>query len=282
MKKSLVVASVAATLVMAVASAGAATVTVFPGTTWFDQNTSAPLNTSQITADVARSGNGSLRVEGPRSRFATGTIFPTNATVSMGLLSALSAFSVDVRTDVVGSAPAASLPTIRLHLFDPTNNYRSELIWENAEVNTIAGPALGSWYSVDIFNDAMLWRFVNTGAPENGRTAPVGLANGTLSQSITDWINDTGPMAGQSGTAGTQSPFSAQTFIGGISIGIGGGATGYVGYADNLRVAFTGGSDTTYNFEVRQSAAVPEPASLALAAIALLAMGAAGRRQSRG
>ena len=52
--------------------ATAAPVIVLPATTWSDQNTSPPFNTSSITADAPRSGNGSLRVEGPRDGLLVG------------------------------------------------------------------------------------------------------------------------------------------------------------------------------------------------------------------
>lgn len=236
-----------------------ATVEVYPSTTWTEQSSGG---TSNINGTMPRSGSGSLEVLGPRSRFALGDI--TTFSTNLGLLSNLSAFNFEFRTDTLGSAPPGSYPIARIHVIDPTNNYVSELIWENAETANVAFTT-STWQSYDVFASNSLYRFVNfygpPGTPSGfgtGRTfsdLPPGGAQTV--QSISNWSANTDPSL-FNGSGLNQFGFSAAAYVVGFSIGIGGGATNYVGYADNVTIAF-GASSTTSNFE-----AVPEPSSLAL------------------
>jgi hypothetical protein len=248
----------------------AAIIEVLPGTTWTEQSTAGCPCTSSINGNQPRSGLGSLELIGPRSRFTFGD--GVGFTTNLGLLSSLTALSYEFRTDVLGSAPAQTYPVMRIVVADPTNSFVSELIWENA--NNFEVPFVtGTWQSADVFASNNLWRFVFPGATQ-GRTFNDPLPAGAESNfSITNWANATDTSLFNS-SGGSQSPFSAQAYIVAFSVGVGGGATGYLGYADNVTIGFNG-VNNTYNFE-----AVPEPSTFALMGGAIAALAFARRKRS--
>ena len=253
----------------------AETFVVTPGGTWTEQSTSGCPCTSSINGNVPRSGNGSLEIVGPRSRFALGDI--TGFTTNLGLLSALTSFSYEFLTSNLGSAPANSFPIARLHLYDPINTYGSELVWENAETSNVVF-SLNNWLTYDVFASSSLYRFVNFYAPSTpsgfgtGRTfSGPAITDAQTVQSIAAWsANTTSPLFRFGGL--DQYGFSANTYIVGVSIGIGGGATNYLGYADNVTLGFNNLSDT-FNFET------PEPSTYALMALGLGLMAARLRKR---
>jgi hypothetical protein len=259
-------------------AAHAATIEVFPGTTWTEQSTFSCPCISSINGNMPRSGNGSLELSGARNRVAFGDI--TTFSTNLGLLSNLTALSFEFRTDNLGSAPPNSYPIMRVHVVDPTNGYVSELIWENGETTNVPFTT-GTWQSYDVMASNSMYRFVNFYVPStpsgfgtNRTFSDLPPGGGQTVQSITNWSNNLDTSLFNSAGL-NQFGFSSAAYIAGFSVGIGGGATNFLGYADNVTIGF-GGVNNTYNFEM-----VPEPSTFALFGLATAALAFARRRKNR-
>lgn len=252
------------------ATASAAIVTVLPGDlSWGNPaGENADSGSSAITAAMPRTAGetGSLELTGGRTRFI-GLGNPYSAASNLGSLNDVTALAFDFMIALGSSNPYNPdyTPALRLHIWDGAQ--RSELIWEAAYNGLYGSLDNGNWYSTG--TNGNFWRF-QTGFGQTNQ--PIGGA--MVVQSITDW-------AAGSSNDGTDW-YSDAAYVSAISIGVGSGATSsYRAYADNV-VFNIGGNDRTFNFEVRQAAStVPEPASLALAAVALGGMLATGRRRRR-
>ncbi len=201
--------------------------------------------TAGITDTIGRSGNGSLELTGPRTRFAIGNIYSAANDRSLALLSDVTALTFDWRIAGDSSNPYNPdyTPALRLHIWDAGASVRREIIWEGV-YNNVYGPQTSpdQWYS-----SAATDRFY------------VGAGNENAGVTIAQWANS----------------FAAGSFVTAISVGSGGGAGAYHAFADNVTLT-TGTGSTTYNFEV---AAVPEPASWALMLTGFGLVGAAMRRR---
>ncbi|MEK7549453.1 MAG: PEPxxWA-CTERM sorting domain-containing protein [Patescibacteria group bacterium] len=202
-----------------------------------------------ITSTAPRSGNGSLELSGDRSRFILGNQY--NPASNLFLLNDVENLSFDYMIDPASSRTDYS-PAVRLHVWDGAQ--RSELIFEQVYNGPFA--AAGTWVTTSL--DAVFWRFVSgSGVTLDGGSQ--------VNLSISDW---------------TDQYFSDSAYVSAISRGQGSSASaGYKGYADNLRVGFTNGDSSLYNFEA--TAAVPEPATWALMLLGFGGAGAMLRRRKQ-
>lgn len=244
----------AAAALGAATAAQAGTVNVTPTNM---QGWSSPLGetavyggTAAITGTAARSGDGSLELSGPRSRFVLGTLYPNTTSASFGLVSDMRSFTFDwmLATDSNPNYNPLYTPALR---FTITNGVagtaKKEMIWEGVYNNTYNTTTLGQWYTSGVDD-----KFY------------IGAGNENAGKSIASWATD-------SSLAGW--------YVTGISVGHGGGAGAFHAFADNLTVTGVNGS-TTYNFDLTANAgAVPEPASWALMIVGVGAVGGAMRRR---
>ena len=243
-------AALAATLLFAFStSVQANVVEIYPSdTSW--QNLPAEIRdgaTSQITSTAPRSGNGSLEMIGQRSRFATGTIYPTAGSTQIALLSQVTGLTFDwmLAEESVRSYHPPYKPALRLHVWDAGAGLARQLVWEGAYNNTYNTTALGQWYSTSTTDN-----FYMIAEQEN------------FGKSVAAWAAELAP----------------GSFVTGISVGVGGGAgLQYHAFAGNVTLHTTGGS-TTYNFEL--GAAVPEPASWLMMIAGFGLIGSAMRRRT--
>lgn len=208
--------------------------------------------TAAITTTAPRSGNGSLELTGDRTRFAAGTIYPNAVSVSMADLSSVLGLTFDWRiaSDSTNPYNADYTPALRLHIFDAGANARKELIWEGAYNNTYGNTERDTWYTSSVEDKF----FITGGSELEGKT-------------IAQWA----------------STLNTGSFVGGISVGSGGGAgLGYNAFADNVTFLTTAGV-TTYNFEAANiAAAVPEPSTWAFMLFGFGAVGFAMRKRKGG
>lgn len=195
---------------------------------------------SFISGDFARSGNGSLQVQGDRTRYF-GLGNPFDQASNIGFLSDLSDFSFEWAI----SALSQSLlhpdytPALRLHVFD--NGQRSELIWEGAYNGAYGNIDKDQWYATSFSDNYYQW------------ISGVGVTE-IYNRTIGDW----------------QQIYSDQAYISAISIGAGSSVgNDYLAFADNVTIQFGNDTATTFNFEL-SATTVPAPSGILLISTGLL------------
>lgn len=176
---------------------------------------------------------------------------------SLGLLKDVNAFSYSWYRGATSTVDPWLAPSLRLLLTD-NQGHSGSLIWEPVYNGyPVAGPPVptNAWVTSDAFNGGNGVFWTSGGLP---------FAGGGAYLTFADWVNAQG--------LGSYS-------VVGISSGVGSGWSGtFYGAVDNITLGFTGGTSTTFNFEV-----VPEPSSVALSLIASAAglVEAIRRRRSR-
>lgn len=229
--------------------------------TWLRRNVN-PNSSIGISGDYARSGNGSIYMDGLNGS-SKGDLEYYFGDLTGKTLGNLSALGYDWYRDVVSNNPSAQAPVIRLYMDADgdmtTTSDRGYLIYEPT-YNGVASAPEGAWQTADAYNggNGNFWL----------RQFSPGQSNNVFNRDINDW------RAGQT-TSGFLA-FSNSSIVYGLNVGFGSGWNGhFTGAVDNITVGF-GGSSTTYNFEV-----VPEP-STAVAGCLAIAMSltyAWGRRK---
>lgn len=254
----MVAQSIAAILaVSAVASVQASEIIVTAASTSWSSPASENSGggSSTITGTMARSGNGSLEMTGDRTReFGLGSPYSTAS--NLGLLDQLSSLTFDwaIAASSIATLNPDYTPALRVSIWD--NGVRSELIWEGVYNGTYGHTNRDTWYSsgaTDLF-----YRNVSG----SGNT----LNNGSqVNLSLLAWE--------------ASGYYSDSAYISGFSIGVGSSAgSGYRAFADNLSFNLAGVT-STYNFELADANAVPEPGSLALLGLGLVGAAVARRKQ---
>ena len=246
---------VTAAILLAASSAVASNINVGPstvtplGTVW-SQSGSSGGGFSGITGFTGIDADGSALIQGDRTRFGNGNIFNNNLTPSLGLAFDLARFNFDfLVTQQGGGVVAAQAPALRVVLRDPTNGRRIEIIWEDGEQNladqVFVGGAgsLNTVYSGNFFGASAARVYPFTAG--SGR----GLFDGGGSQ--------IGGSDSAQSYAALMANLPADTFITGISVGVGSSVGAFIGYADHVDFAVADGIDTTMNF-------VPAPGAAAL------------------
>lgn len=195
---------------------------------------------SVITATAPRSGNGSVQLQGDRTRFF-GLGNPFDPLSNIGLLDELLDFSFEW---AISSASSNNYhpdytPALRLHVWD--GSQRSELIWEGAYNNVYGNISKDTWYQTTYNDNFYQW------------VSEVGVTE-IYNRTLTDW----------------QGLYSDGAYISAVSMGAGSGATtDYLAFGDNLTLQIGSGPAVTYNFELAATA-VPEPTGIALFAGGML------------
>jgi hypothetical protein len=203
---------------------------------------------SAITDTVARSGNGSLELDGDRTRFF-GLGNPFDSASSIGMLTDLSDFSFEwlIAGTSLSDLGADYTPALRLHIWDGTQ--RSELIWEGAYNNTYGNTNRDTWYSSD-FSDNF-WQFQSV----IGVTA-------IFNRGLNDW----------------KAIYSQNAYISAISVGVGSSVgNDYKAFSDNVTLQFAGQESRTFNFETTP---VSAPATFSLLGLGLMTLMIRTRRKT--
>jgi hypothetical protein len=220
--------------------------------TWFQANV-RPGGTVGITTDYAHDGNGS-------AYFAT-TGTGAKADLQMNFaqpvaLSALQGVSFDYFVDASSTTSNILAPVVRFDIYKDST-WAGSLVLEPYYQNH-AAITVGAWTTLSAtLTDSTVWATKSV-------LGPTFAAADGGQKSYADWIAD---------NAGSN------LYVTGMSIGVGSGWTGsFKGAVDDVSIAFGGGPQATYNFEVA-SGAVPEPASWAMMLGGFGLVGGAMRRR---
>lgn len=225
-----------------------------------------------INTAYARSGNGSANLSttlGPGSPSSKADIeylanavqFAGNwfANGSLGLFTSLTSMSYDWYRNSSSTSNAGQHPAMRVLLDMDGNlatNDRGGLVFERAYNGGGAAPT-DTWTSESIGANTNVWNF-GLGL---GNEFDIDGSGSAYDDTLAEW---------------QASGRLANAVIVGFSVGVGSGWGPFDGAADNIGWTI-GNQSMSTNFEV-QSNNVPEPATLALAGLALLGAGCARRR----
>lgn len=223
-----------------------------------------------IRTDNPRSGNGSasfIGTQGPvvNSSKADIEYFNTDGLgnlTSMGTLGTVTSLAYDWYKS--SSSLATQHSALRIYVDGDgnlgTTTDRGYLVYERA-YQTVSTVPTDQWISDNVIN-ANLWQvwFGHGNFDTAGNWQP-----------LSTW----GSVGGFTPSGGGMH-LDANSVVFGLSVGIGSGWNTYLGYADNMTIGFNNGDPTTFNMEV-----VPEPSSLALAAMGIAGCALAFVRRKR-
>lgn len=224
-----------------------------------------------IDGDYARSGNGSVsfNLSGTGASKADIEYFASasanangnyGATSALGQLNDLTSLSYEWFRDSASGAASHLHPVIRLNLANGLGGF-GYLVFERT-YNALATPT-DTWVSDDVFaGDYRMWSTGNLPNNINGTNGP---AQTAAARRLSEWITLLGDTY----------------YVTAISVGVGSGWGSFVGAIDNVSWSFDGSPAQTFNFELPRGQSVPEPGTLLMAGLALLAL-RAGRRVHRG
>jgi hypothetical protein len=217
-------------------------------------------STVGITTDYARSGNGSAYFGQAQAQTGKADLqyYFSGAPIA---LSDLTSFSFDYLRDSSSTTTAYFAPVFRLNIAKD-GNFAGTLIYETAYNLGLGAAVTDTWLTAggDLSN-GNFWT-------NNSLLGPTDATTGGT-KTLQEWIDD---------NAGSN------LSVYGMQVGFGSGWDGtFTGAVDNVSLGF-GQTSFASNFEVAQTAAVPEPATWAMMLFGFAAIGGAmrhGRRRTR-
>ncbi|MHA6723326.1 PEPxxWA-CTERM sorting domain-containing protein [Sphingomonas sp. RS2018] len=225
---------------------------------WYQANVGAG-SVVGITTDYARSGNGSAYFNATQNDTGKADLvynFGSATALAPVALSSLSSMSFDYFRSSASNTDPNFAPVLRLNM-QKNGVFAGSLVLENVyQQQTTA--AVDTWTTLTAnLNSGIFWA-------TNGSLGPTFADANGGQKTLAQWIADNG---------------NSTLSVTGLEIGIGSGWTGsFYGAVDNVNVNFANRSVAS-NFEVAQTAAVPEPATWAMMMMGFGAMGFALRRR---